>query len=153
GRVRSREVAYSPHASAAVRGDRGLAPARRPNSCGSACLNAGATGAFPWVAAGAHRRTLMFRAHQKIANYREWRDAARQLLRQRVRPYEVIWTTASDPQTLLFDPEPSGPSPHEGGTITIPRAFFALAEPVSRHSSERRWELLYRAAWRITNSQ
>ena len=95
----------------------------------------------------------MFRSRQTIANYREWRDAARQLLRGRVPPEEVVWTTASDTQNLLFEPEPAGPSQGESGTVLIPRAFFAIAEPVSRHSSERRWDLLYRAAWRITNGE
>jgi probable DNA metabolism protein len=95
----------------------------------------------------------MFRAHQTVSDYREWRDAARRLLRQRVSPEEVVWTTASDAQDLLFEPEPAGPAPRESGTVMIPRAFFALAEPVSRHSSERRWDLLYRVAWRITNGE
>lgn len=95
----------------------------------------------------------MFRAHITVATYREWRDAARGLLRQRVPPEEVVWTAVSDAQDLLFDPEPAGPSPLEPGTIAIPRAFFAMAEPVSRHKSERRWDLLYRAAWRMTNGE
>ena len=95
----------------------------------------------------------MFRAHKAISSYREWLDEARQLLRQRVAAEEVVWTTASDAQDLLFEPEPVHPSRREGGTVMMPRAFFAMAEPVSRHSSERRWELLYRAAWRITNGE
>ena len=95
----------------------------------------------------------MFRTHRTISSYREWREAARELLRQRVPAEEVVWTAASDAQELLFEPEPNGSSQRESGTVMIPRAFFALAEPVSRHSSERRWDLLYRAAWRITNGE
>ncbi len=97
----------------------------------------------------------MLKAHPTVSNFGEWRDAARRLLRQGVRPEEVVWTTASDTQTLLFEPEPEpGDRLHsERGMVTIPRAFFAIAEPVSRHSSERRWDLLYRAAWRITNGR
>lgn len=93
---------------------------------------------------------MIFTAHKTISGYGEWLDAARQLLRQRVPPEEVVWTTACHAQTLLFEPEQAGPSPQESGPVMIPRAFFALAEPVSRHSSERRWNLLYRAAYRIT---
>lgn len=95
----------------------------------------------------------MLRAHQTISNYREWRDVARQLLRRRVPAEEVVWTTASDAQNLLFEPEPTQLAPADIGTVVIPRKFFALAEPVSRHHSERRWDLLYRAAWRITNGE
>jgi len=95
----------------------------------------------------------MFRAHQTVTSYREWLDAARQLLVQRVPPEEVVWTAASEGQSLLFEPDPSGPSPRESGNIMVPRAFFAMAEPVSRHSSEHRWDLLYRAAWRMTNGE
>lgn len=95
----------------------------------------------------------MFRAHKTISNYRDWRDAARQFLRQRVPAEEIVWTTASDTQDLLFEPEPAETPRPECGTVMIPRAFFSMAEPVSRHSSERRWDLLYRAAWRITNGE
>ena len=95
----------------------------------------------------------MFRAHQSVANYGEWLNQARDLLRRRVPPDEVVWTTPADPQDLLFEPEPATPATSGRGTIMIPRAFFAIAEPVSRHSSESRWELLYRLAWRLTNGE
>jgi DNA polymerase len=95
----------------------------------------------------------MFRAHKTIANYGEWLEAARPLLRQRVPANEVVWSTASDSQDLLFEPEPAAPTTGEAKPVMIPRAFFALSEPVSRHSSEHRWDLLYRAAWRITNGE
>jgi DNA polymerase len=95
----------------------------------------------------------MLRAHKKISNYREWRNAARQLLLQRVPPEQVAWTTASDSQSLLFETVPGDTSPRESGPVMIPRAFVGLAELVSRHSSERRWDLLYRAAWRIANGE
>jgi probable DNA metabolism protein len=96
---------------------------------------------------------MILRAHETVANYRQWLDSARQLLVQRVPPEEVVWTAASDAQDLLFEPEPADRSRREHGTVMMPRAFFAIAEPVSRHSSERRWDLLYRAAWRIMNGE
>ncbi len=95
----------------------------------------------------------MHQAQQIVSSYREWRDAARNLLRRRVSPQDVVWTTASDSQSLLFAPEPADSSPRESGTVMIPRAFFAIAEAVSRHSSDRRWDLLYRAAWRIVSGE
>jgi uracil-DNA glycosylase len=95
----------------------------------------------------------MFRAQKAISNYGEWRDAARQLLGQRVSPDEAVWSAACDSQNLLFDPEPAAGALRQNETVMIPKAFLALAEPVSRHSSERRWDLLYRAAWRITNGE
>src|SRR4051812_10721670 len=95
----------------------------------------------------------MFRARKTVATYREWLNAARPLLQLRVPPEEVVWTTPSDAQDLLFEPEPAEPPRHACGTVMMPRAFFAIAEPVSRHSSERKWELLYRTASRITNGE
>ena len=92
----------------------------------------------------------MFRVHKTVSSYGEWLDEARGLLRQRVPAEDVVWTTASDAQNLLFEPEPADAPRRGSATVVVPRAFFAMAEPVSRHSSERRWELLYRAAWRIT---
>jgi DNA polymerase len=94
---------------------------------------------------------VIFKAHQIVTSYGEWRDAARQLLLQGVTPGEVVWTTGDDPQPLLFEAMPAAPLPRQSRALIIPRAFFALAERVSRHSSERRWDLLYRAAWRMTN--
>ena len=95
----------------------------------------------------------MFRAHQSVGNYSEWLNQARDLLRRRVPPEEVVWTTPANGQDLLFEPEPATPSTSGRETIMIPRGFFAIAEPVSRHSSESRWDLLYRLAWRLTNGE
>jgi len=95
----------------------------------------------------------VFRVHQSVSNYREWLNAARPLLRQRVLPGEIVWTAASEAQDLLFAPEPIDPSTPEGDPVMVPRAFLRIAEQVSRHSSDRRWELLYRVAWRITNGE
>ena len=78
----------------------------------------------------------MFRAHQTVSTYREWRDAARRLLRA-ASAAAKRWSGRVHPraQDLLFEPEPAGQSQRESGTVMIPRAFFAMAEPVSRHSS------------------
>ena len=91
-------------------------------------------------------------AHPSIANYAEWRDTARQLLQRRVPPGQIAWTTAGDPQDLLFDAGDL-PSPPAGPPLLIPRAFLQIAETVSRHSDPNRWTLLYRTAWRLTNGE
>lgn len=95
----------------------------------------------------------MFKAHQTVANYREWLDAARRLLRRSVPPEDIVWIAASDSQNLLFEPENGGATTAESGAVMVPRAFFAMAEPVARHSSEQRWDLLYRALWRMTHGE
>src|SRR3712207_8881751 len=47
--------------------------------------------------------TTLFRSHKTVANYSEWRDAARQLLQRRVGPEQVVWSNASETQSLLFN--------------------------------------------------
>ncbi|MFN7998634.1 MAG: UdgX family uracil-DNA binding protein [Bryobacteraceae bacterium] len=94
----------------------------------------------------------MFAAHPCIANYGEWRDTARELLRRRVPPGQIVWSTSGDPQELLFESGPP-PSTAAGPPLLIPRAFLKLAEVVARHSDSNRWSTLYRTAWRLTNGE
>jgi probable DNA metabolism protein len=94
----------------------------------------------------------MVRRTPRVETYEDWRNAARELLRDRVPPGQVLWTTSGDPQELLFAPEPaiavSSRSP-----VPISRTFLQLAEAVARHSDPNRWTLLYRAAWRLTSGE
>jgi uracil-DNA glycosylase len=88
----------------------------------------------------------------RVQNFHDWRNAARDLLRDRVGPEQVTWSSPADAQELLFAPEstePAGSRPQ----VLIPRPFLRLAELVSRHSDSKRWNLLYRAAWRLTNGE
>ena len=43
----------------------------------------------------------MVRRTPRVETYEEWRNAARELLRDRVPPGQVLWTTTGDPQELF----------------------------------------------------
>jgi len=104
-----------------------------------------------------------------------WRDAARRLLGQGVRPESVTWTACADPAngwTVRPDDavraaEPVGgthdlfgddgePPGHTGPPVLAPRvpaAFVELAERVACHRSEQRFGLLYRVLWRLQHGE
>jgi DNA polymerase len=87
-----------------------------------------------------------------VNSYAQWRSTARDLLRAGVPPHETLWRSKEDMQDLLFDSEPSMESPSHGD-IRVAKGFFELAESVSRHRDARRWDLLYRLAWRLTHGE
>jgi len=89
----------------------------------------------------------------KVKNYLEWRNAARGLLREGVRPEEVVWASADDAQELLFEPQRSDDAAPVDSDVRVPRAFLPLAESVARHSDAKRWNLLYRVVWRLTHGE
>ena len=80
-------------------------------------------------------------------NYQEWRTKARDFLRSGALPGTVSW---DGPQGLLFE---ASSSTCDTGAIRIPSAFLTLAETVAQHSDTRRWDLLYRVAWRLTHGE
>jgi DNA polymerase len=88
----------------------------------------------------------------EVNSYAQWRSTARTLLRTGVPPHEIVWSATDNAQCDLFDSTPRIDSPTEH-KIRVPSAFFKLAESVSRHRNERRWDLLYRLAWRLTHGE
>lgn len=86
-------------------------------------------------------------------DYGEWRDAAREALRQGLSPREVEWG-ATVIETGLFDTilEPEAKvrtSESERRTLTVPSAFIELSRAVLCHSDLRRFDLCYRLLWRL----
>lgn len=80
--------------------------------------------------------------------FEAWRDSARALLIQRVRPDEVLW--ADDPtEGSLFESEKSG-SANTGAPPKVPAAFLDIARTASAHTDPQRWAVLYRLLWRLT---
>ena len=88
----------------------------------------------------------------QITTFAEWQSTARDLLRGGVSPDAVIWSSAEDPQDLLFDFELRADNSNQA-EVRIPSAFFGLAQSVSRHRDLRRWHLLYRLVWRLTHGE
>lgn len=99
-----------------------------------------------------------------------WRIEARRLLRDGVRPDEVLWSDAQSPVEMLpfatgetgsiaesadEGDEARGEAREQASDRTradgfrVPRRFMTLAEDVACHRSADRWALLYRVLWRI----
>ena len=76
-----------------------------------------------------------------------WRNAARALALNDVKPSDVSWRVADDAPEL-FEPTvpPLEPPP---GTFNVPAKFVELAEVAILHRNPERFALLYRLLWRL----
>lgn len=114
----------------------------------------------------------------RIDSFESWRSQARFLLASDTLPAEVHWLfesrnarsetvqeqdasvpsiepSARQRQPTLFDgqPGPASAVPNDSRQLSVPRAFLELAREVSCHRDADRWELLYRAVWRLTHGE
>ncbi len=76
-----------------------------------------------------------------------WRDAARMLVLNNVKPSEVTWTVKGRAPDLAVPPSPPLEAPH--GTFSVPAKFVALAQSAILHRDGERFALLYRLLWRL----
>ncbi|WP_027055660.1 UdgX family uracil-DNA binding protein [Mesorhizobium erdmanii] len=74
-----------------------------------------------------------------------WRDAARRLALNEVRPEDISWHVASDPDQSRSD-LPAIPA---GAQLVVPRDFIEHAETAFCHSDPARFAFLYRLLWRL----
>lgn len=84
--------------------------------------------------------------------FESWRDAARDLLRHRVPPGDVLWSDATQGSSLFDTEPPVVPSVADGGP-RVPSGFLDLARSASAHNDPRRWAVLYRVLWRLTHGK
>ena len=84
-------------------------------------------------------------------NIGDWRTKARRLLSLAVSPSDLLWEDGTDGTNSLFENFDSAQPVSE--RMSIPRAFFGLAELVACHRATDRWGLLYKVAWRLTHCQ
>ena len=87
-----------------------------------------------------------------VADFAEWRSAARMLLASDVDPASVSFIDG--PQNLLFGNQSgleADPAVAVSG-LTVPKAFLELAECAGMHRDPRRWDLLYRVLYRMVRS-
>ncbi|MGE5277770.1 MAG: UdgX family uracil-DNA binding protein [Acidobacteriota bacterium] len=85
-----------------------------------------------------------------------WREAARSLILQGIRPEEITWReapTQRDAAPALFDETPSPPGAAPASTLSVPRAFLDLARGAAAHRDPDRWRVLYSALFRIAAGQ
>ena len=83
---------------------------------------------------------------QGYGDFDEWREAARDLLRHGVKPWEVNWGGAS---AGLFDETPAFSAGRLDRPLLVPRAFVELAQALVCHSDPTRFDLAYRLLWRL----
>ena len=74
-----------------------------------------------------------------------WRDAARRLALNEVRPEDISWQVETD-QALHDNRLPVIPA---GARLDVPRAFIEHAETAFCHSDPGRFAFLYRMLWRL----
>ena len=81
-------------------------------------------------------------------DFTEWRDAARDLLRQKIAPRDIDWVTTGAIGQELFD-VPAPPVAVGNAQIYVPKAFSPLAESLICHSDPARFDLCYRLLSRL----
>lgn len=77
-----------------------------------------------------------------------WRDAARGLLAEGVRPEDVLWQYGSAESDLFA----TAPATLSGTALRVPRAFVDLAGTVCWHVDPERFARLYALLWRLMGS-
>ena len=99
--------------------------------------------------------------------FEAWQIAARSLLREGVRPDEIVWhdTVGSQPplpiaaSTSTSPASPSMPGDDAAArdvtspVARVPRRFLELARDVACHADAARWRLLYSVLWRLVHGQ
>ncbi len=90
-----------------------------------------------------------------VGDFESWRRHAREFLRSGLASDTVHFVDAREGQLALDDAldDASETVPVPGSTVTVPREFLALGKTVARFRDPRRWNLLYRALWRVTHGE
>ena len=84
------------------------------------------------------------------ASFDGWRDAARALLHDRIRPDDVTWDAGGAACAVDRD---VAPNVLEAPDARVRRPFVALARVVACHRGDARWSALYRVAWRLAHGE
>lgn len=95
-----------------------------------------------------------------VDHFQQWRETARRLITAAVPPEEIHWTSGQQPNLFASESaaaeravpaaaaaEPPAPA------FTVPSQFIELARHVACHRDPNRWELLYRALWRLKHAE
>jgi probable DNA metabolism protein len=85
-------------------------------------------------------------------DFEGWRQAARALALNGVKPSDVTWTIRGNAPELF---EPSSPAPAleaPHGTFNVSAKFVELAQSAILHRDPERFAILYRLLWRLRSS-
>jgi uracil-DNA glycosylase len=79
-----------------------------------------------------------------------WRQAARTLAMNHVKPADIIWRVGDSERDLLEElAAPSLPEPVEGTTFNVPAKFVELAQAAILHRDPQRFAILYHLLFRL----
>ncbi|WP_291858301.1 UdgX family uracil-DNA binding protein [Bradyrhizobium sp.] len=81
-----------------------------------------------------------------------WRQAARQLVLNDVRPPEVTWSVWGAAPGLFEPPDDVPPQDTPSGTFSVPAKFVDLAQSAILHRNPERFAILYRLLWRLRSN-
>ena len=79
-------------------------------------------------------------------DFASWRETARKLLNDSVRPENIIWNQGRGQVSLFAEQRTLNPNNLK---LTISAEFIKLAEMICHHRSEDRFNLLYHMLWRL----
>jgi uracil-DNA glycosylase len=89
-----------------------------------------------------------------IPSFEDWRDKARELMLNGVKPDDVAWTIEGEAELwstgILTGSTVAGETP---ALHTVPRAFIDLARKAVLHTDPERFALLYRVLWRLQHNR
>jgi DNA polymerase len=91
-----------------------------------------------------------------VADFAEWRSAARRLLVADIPPNEVVWNDAGALCASLFGDEASPASARPGAPpsrAAISATLLEMLRLASNHDAADRWALFYRILWRWTRGE
>ncbi len=83
----------------------------------------------------------------RIGTAQAWRDAARGLLAEGIRPEDVLWSFDDPAQVDLFAAPP--PVMQAAATTSVPKSFVDMANRVVWHSDADRFARLFAFLWRL----
>ena len=82
--------------------------------------------------------------HSSETDFDGWRKAARALVLNDVRPWDVKWKVQPEP----FEPM-APPLETPEGTFSVPTKFVELAKSAILNRDPERFAILYRLLWRL----
>lgn len=89
----------------------------------------------------------------QVRDFDDWRTQARALLQAGAPPTSLRFAGAGDArQASLFDDEAAAPAKSQAAQ-RVPPQFLELARKVACHRDVDRFDLLYRALWRLTHGE
>src|ERR1700761_1481653 len=82
-----------------------------------------------------------------------WRQAARALALDGIKPADVTWMVRSREQELFTPAETKQPARPSSEAFKVPAGFLDLAGTAILHRDRERFAILYRLLWRLRQQQ